>query len=106
MNRRLSFLFALVGTLLLLGEGCGGTHMSLPSGSGKLLVQQTLDLSHGMPIEGEYSYVRIERLGGDRVAEHRLRNGRTSVRLGPGSYRLVGYQRTCDRNCGMLELAQ
>jgi hypothetical protein len=103
MNFRPSFLFALAGTLLLLGAGCGGTHKTVPSGSGKLLVKQTLDLSGPLPIEGEYSYVRIEHLGGDRVAEHRLRDGRTTVRLGPGSYRLVSYQRTCDGNCGMLD---
>lgn len=109
MNDRLSLVLALAATPLL-GAGCAGAHeKTLPSGSGTILVDQSIDPSGGIPIEGEYSYVRIEKPGGEKLIERRLRydaatkRSGAAIRLGPGSYRLVSYQRTCDGNCGYLD---
>jgi hypothetical protein len=103
MSLRLSPL-ALVAMVLLLGDGCGDAEKSVPPGSSRLLVQQIVEPGHGVPIEGEYSYVRIEDSGGYGIAQERLpRDGKTTVRLEPGSYRLISYQRYCDGNCGYLD---
>jgi hypothetical protein len=56
-------------------------------------------------IEGSYSYIRVER-DGDEVVQVRLTNApspRSTLRLEPGSYRLVSFQRPCDGNCGTLD---
>jgi hypothetical protein len=56
-------------------------------------------------IEGSYSYVRVEH-DGHQIAQVRLTDAptpRATVRLGPGSYRLVSFQRACDGNCGILD---
>lgn len=56
-------------------------------------------------IEGSYSYVRLEQ-GEKNVVQVRLKGGKTpetTLRLDPGSYRLVSYQRPCDGNCGYLD---
>jgi hypothetical protein len=109
MRNRQTFLFVLAGTLLLIGAGCAGSHRkTLPNGPGKIVVEQTIDLSGGLPIEGEISYAQIETTGGGTVTR-RLRydaatkRSRATIRLGPGSYRLVSYQRTCDGNCRFLD---
>ena len=59
----------------------------------------------GLYIEGSYSYVRVEQ-GEKNVVQTRLRGGKTpetTLRLDPGSYRLVSFQRPCDGNCGYLD---
>ena len=90
--------------LALLAAACGGTHKTAQSGAAELLVQQIVNRGGPIPIEGAYSYVRIEDAGGHKVTEQRLpRQGETTIRLDPGSYRLVSYQRTCDGNCGNLD---
>jgi hypothetical protein len=56
-------------------------------------------------IEGSYSYVRVEQ-GGKSVKQVRLSNERfprATIRLQPGTYRLVSFQRPCDGNCSMLD---
>jgi hypothetical protein len=63
-----------------------------------------LDFSGGVPIEGEYSYARIEAPGGSEITDVRLpRDGRGTIHLSPGSYRLISYQRICNGNCSNLE---
>jgi hypothetical protein len=55
-------------------------------------------------VEGAYSYARVER-GGHKVVQARLRPGvvsRATIRLDPGPYRLVSFQRTCNGNCHLL----
>ena len=61
----------------------------------------------GLYVEGSYSYVRVQqskrsivqvRLTGEKVP-------RGTIRLEPGSYRLVSFQRPCEGNCGMLDPA-
>jgi hypothetical protein len=106
---RLSLLLGIAGVLLLVGTGCGGDKAP-PASPANLIVEQTIDPHGGIPIEGEYSYVRIETPGGERVAEQRLHpvvrprwHARGVIRLDPGSYKLISYQRTCDGNCGVLD---
>ena len=55
-------------------------------------------------IEGSYSYVRVEQ-DEKKVVQVRLKGRKleATVRLEPGSYRLVSFQRPCDGNCGYLD---
>jgi hypothetical protein len=76
-------------------------------------VRQIYDMSQGGYFEGSYSYVRVESLAGEKVIEKRFPEGEklgplrflstTTVRLAPGSYRLVSFQRPCSGNCGLLD---
>ena len=50
-----------------------------------------------MYAEGAESYVRVERLNGDKLIERRLDDAGT-MRLDPGSYRLLSWQHPCDGN--------
>ena len=91
--------------LALLAAACGGTHHSA-KGPAKLIVEQTVNYTGAVPIEGAYSYVRIEDQSGHKVTEQRVQSQRNVViPLEPGSYRLVSYQRTCDGNCSVLDPA-
>ena len=91
--------------LALLAAACGGTHHSA-KGPAKLIVEQTVNYTGAVPIEGAYSYVRIEDPSGHKVTEQRVQSERNVViPLDPGSYRLVSYQRTCDGNCAILDPA-
>jgi hypothetical protein len=97
---------ALLVPLAFLTAACGATHNSTKPDAAKLLVEQTVNRGGPVPIEGAYSYVRIEDKSGSKVAEQRLPgDGRAETSLDPGSYRLVSYQRTCDGNCGTLDPA-
>ncbi|MFL5920369.1 MAG: hypothetical protein ACJ75Q_12495 [Gaiellaceae bacterium] len=59
----------------------------------------------GLYVEGSYSYVRVEQAGRSvtqvRLSDERI--PRATIRLDPGTYRLVSFQRPCDGNCGMLD---
>jgi hypothetical protein len=84
--------------------GCGGQAKPRSAQAATLHVRQEL-IGRGMYTEGSYSYVRVER-DGDKVVQVRLSDERTpraTVRLDPGSYRLVSFQRPCDGNCGILD---
>jgi hypothetical protein len=90
--------------LALLVAACGSAHRTVRSGATKLLVQQIVNRGSPIPIEGSYSYVRIEDADGHKVIEERLSShGGATIQLDPGSYTLVSYQRTCDSNCGNLD---
>ena len=92
-------------SLALLAAACGGTHHSA-KGPAKLIVEQTVNYTGAVPIEGAYSYIRIEDQNGHKVTEQRVQSDRNDViPLDPGSYRLVSYQRICDGNCGILDPA-
>jgi hypothetical protein len=57
-----------------------------------------------IPVEGAYSYARVER-DGKKVVQVRLSAAlvpRAVIRLDPGSYRLVSFQRDCNGNCHLL----
>jgi hypothetical protein len=77
-------------------------------------VRQIYDVSQGGYTEGSYSYVRVEDLDGDEQIEKRFSlEGRKlgplrflsalTLRLDPGSYRLVSFQRPCDGGCDSLD---
>jgi hypothetical protein len=58
----------------------------------------------GVPIEGAFSYLRIDRADGGTVAEGRLPGrSRVMLRLPAGQYQLHSWQRICDGNCGHLD---
>jgi hypothetical protein len=95
---RFSPLFVVAGALVLVCCGCGGTGKTLSLGPARLLVEQTIDTSGGIPIEGEYSYVRVDTPDGDKVVEEQLHSARpwhakATISLQPGTYKLVSYQR-------------
>jgi hypothetical protein len=71
--------------------------------AGRLNVRQVLVPDGAVYTEGSYSYVRVER-GGEKVVQVRLvRVPRAVIRLDPGSYRLISFQRPCDGNCHLLD---
>jgi len=105
-TQRSTTLLVLTGALVLLGEGCGGSHRpAAHPAAARLVVTQTVDPAGGIPIEGAYSYLRVETRDGAKVVEERLRAKETTIRLDPGPYRLISFQRTCDANCGNLDPA-
>ena len=78
-------------------------------------VRQVYDMSEGAYVEGSYSYVRVERPQGGKLLEERLPDGEPAgqskdriisdvvLRLDPGHYRLVSFQRPCDGSCDSLD---
>ncbi len=97
---------ALLIPLAFLAASCGGAHKIGHSGPAHLLVEQSIDRTGPLPIEGAYSYVRIDDAHGGKVTEERLSgDGKARIRLDPGPYTLMSYQRTCDGNCGTLDPA-
>src|ERR1043165_5380319 len=103
MKRRLANVFVVAAVMPLTAAGCGGTKVpTAHSGAGRLLVTQIIDRTGPMPIEGASSYLRIEKEGAE-IVDERLQTDRTTIRLEPGTYQLISYQRTCDGNCGYLD---
>ena len=85
--------------------GCGASQVKPPAAHPATLHVQQEWVGRGMYTEGSYSYVRVAR-DGDKVVQVRLSDERTpraTLRLDPGSYRLVSFQRPCDGNCGILD---
>jgi hypothetical protein len=77
-------------------------------------IRQIFDMSEGAYFEGSYSYVRVESLVGDELVEERLPLdakkldelrflSTRALRLDPGTYRLVSFQRPCDGSCDSLD---
>jgi hypothetical protein len=94
---------ALFSVLVL--AGCGGSQPAPRSAQpAKLHVRQEW-VGGSVYIEGSYAYVRVEQ-DEKKVVQVRLKGRKTvetTVRLEPGSYRLVSFQRPCDGNCGLLD---
>jgi hypothetical protein len=90
-----------------LAAGCDSNHHNSPGlSAAKLHIEQLHVAGAGFFVEGSYSYIRIERSNGDELLERRLSNERTpqaTVRLDPGIYRLVSFQRSCSGNCNYLD---
>jgi hypothetical protein len=85
--------------------GCGSTGADPHSPHPATLHVRQEWVSGGLYVEGSYSYVRLEQ-GERRVVQVRLsdeRIPRATIRLDPGMYRLVSFQRPCDGNCGTLD---
>ena len=92
----LGLLFVLTGV-----AGCGGGDAGSPSAqqaSGQLRVREVHVTGSPFPIEGEYSYVRVE------GEEHRLDPpGELRLQLPAGSRSIEVWHRYCDGNCGTLD---
>jgi hypothetical protein len=55
-------------------------------------------------ISAALSYIRIERAAGVTLIEGQLPDSKMlALKLDPGAYRLISWQRTCDPNCGNLD---
>ena len=83
--------------------------MAVPAGAdaapGTLDLRQSLDRSHGLYVEGSFSYVRVRGVRGKLVVAKRANRARFRMqrRLAPGRYKVISYQRPCDGNCGTLD---
>jgi hypothetical protein len=87
----------------LLAACSGGHRRGGPSGSARLVVKQVREPGP-LPVEGAYSYARVER-DASKVVQVRLPPAltpHTTIRLDAGSYRLVSFQRHCNGNCHLL----
>jgi hypothetical protein len=93
---------ALTATAL---AGCGGAPPR-PAGEqpGELRIVEMTVPGSPIPIEGEFSYVRVSGEDGGSVVERRL-DGEHELRLSldAGRYTLSVWHRTCDGNCGLLD---
>ena len=105
--RKLSVL--LIGAVAL--SGCGSEYRPATNAV-DVRVRQVMDVSQGAYVEGSYSYIRVERTSGDKLLEERLPEAtghsptfvsEAVLRVDPGEYRFVSFQRTCDGNCGSLD---
>jgi hypothetical protein len=71
--------------------------------AGQLRITQ-VKAGNAAPTEGALSYIRVERAAGGTLLDRRLPGSqKVTLRLHPGAYRLVSWQRTCDGNCGNLD---
>ena len=65
------------------------------------------DESAGLYAEGALSYLAVEAPDGDELIEAELapadKEQAATLRLDPGTYRLVSWQRPCEGNCGTLD---
>ena len=75
-------------------------------------VELQYDVSQGAYVEGSLSYIRVERPDGERLFERQLSelSGKSPtfhstdyIRLAPGEYQLISFQRPCEGNCGSLD---
>jgi hypothetical protein len=75
-------------------------------------VELQYDTSQGAYVEGSFSYIRVERPDGERLFERRLSelsgkgptfHSTDHIRLDPGDYQLISFQRPCSGNCGSLD---
>ncbi len=58
-------------------------------------------VGHAVPVEGALSYIRVERATGATLIERQLPGSKKlTLKLDPGAYRLMSWQRICDGNCG------
>ena len=74
-----------------------------PAQAGQLRILQ-VTVGNAVPTEGAISYIRVERATGATVTERQLPgSGQLTLRVPPGGYRLVSWQRFCDGNCGNLD---
>src|SRR5215467_3214967 len=73
----------------------------------QLHVRQVVPPGSPRPDEGWIPYNRLVRPDGSAVVQRRLNRTKwplyADVRLSPGRYRLVSWQRICDANCGNLD---
>ena len=74
-----------------------------PAHAGQVRILQAA-VGNAVPTEGALSYIRVERATGATVTKRQLPgSGQLTLRVPPGAYRLVSWQRICDGNCGNLD---
>jgi hypothetical protein len=74
-----------------------------PAHAGQLRILQAR-VGDAVPTEGALSYIRLERATGATVTERQLPGSdKLTLRVPPGAYRLLSWQRICDANCGNLD---
>jgi hypothetical protein len=98
----------LMGLVTVLAS-CGGDdeQTATSAAASDLHVVQLWDESAGLYAEGARSYVRIETPDEEEVLEVELQptpaGHETTIRLDPGEYRLVSWQRPCEGSCDSLD---
>jgi hypothetical protein len=95
-------LLVLLAFFTALLAGCGGYQ----AGEDAVVVriQEEYDQSGGLYFEGSFSYVRVERLDGEKLLQDRLDDRLTArLRLDPGTYRFASFQPPCE---GQLRVAR
>lgn len=71
--------------------------------AGQLRIRQVI-VGKTVPAEGALGYIRVDRATGATLIERQLPAGKgLTLKLDPGTYRLVSWQRLCDGNCGHLD---
>jgi hypothetical protein len=99
---------AWLGLITLTLASCAGHPHVRPAttagaAAGQLRIAQ-VRVGNARPVEGSIGYVRVDRAAGGSITQRRLPAGHTlTLRLVPGTYRLVSWQRLCDGNCGHLD---
>jgi hypothetical protein len=107
----LGVLLVLVGVMIVAAVTACGSSEVMSRDPVEVRIRQVMPSL--MYMEGGYSYIRIERQDGDTLLQRRLRDAgmatdstllRTAVlRLAPGEYRVVSFQRSCDGLCDLLD---
>ena len=94
----LAFCIGLLGTSI----SCGGDndYTATSPDATDLRVVQVWDESAGLYSEGARSYIRIETVAEEQLVERELEptaaGAEATIKLDPGDYRLVSWQRPCD----------
>jgi len=84
-------------------QAAPGPGATAPAPAGQLRIIQ-VRVGNAVPVEGALSYIRLKRAAGATVTERQLPgSGKLTLRVQPGAYRLVSWQRICDGNCGSLD---
>jgi len=78
-----------------------GPAETAPAKAGLLKITQ-VTVGDAIPIEGALSYIRIKSTGAT-VTRQLPASHQVTLRMAPGAYRLMSWQRTCDGNCGYLD---
>ena len=101
----LAFCIGLLGTSI----SCGGDndYTATSPDATDLRVVQVWDESAGLYSEGARSYIRIETVAEEQLVERELEptaaGAEATIKLDPGDYRLVSWQRPCDGSCDSLD---
>ena len=95
-------LLALLACFAAFPAGCG--EYDAGENGVRVDIHEVWDATEGMYAEGSYSYIRVERLDGDELLEEQFEQEEIlHLRLDPGSYRFVSFQRPCDGSCDSLD---
>lgn len=104
---RVAFVLGLAATALSAGCGGGGAYNATSADAAELRVVLLWDESGGLYAEGARSYISVETPTGEQRLELELmptaKGHEGSVRLDPGEYRLLSWQRPCDGSCDSLD---